>query len=180
VSLLSSSIGALNNNNANAVLAHVEKAALWLVYRQQWVALTQLLNALDKSKANLPADKKAQFAVFRAQNALHNGQRAQAKDWLQKAVSQNPSMGDALLSLADIYSQEQQPEQAILYFQRAAAFDDYRERALLGQAQLEINRQAYEPALKLLREAVRHNPTRSDLAENIRGLEKLARSQQAQ
>ncbi len=180
VSLLKQSIAALNAQNASAVLGHVQSAAAWLVYQQQWRELTELLSALDKSKATLPPNQKAQFAVFRAQSALQKGQRGHAKEWLQAAISQNPSMGDALLSLANLFSEDQQPEQAVLYFQRAAAFDNYRERALVGQAQLEINRQGYEPALKLLREAVRHNPARADLADNIRGLEKLARGQQAQ
>ena len=58
-------------------------------------------------------------------------------------------------------------------FQRASAFELYRESALVSLAQIAIEQQNFERALTLLREVVSSNPARTDLQRNADVLENL-------
>ena len=179
VMLLSENIQQMSKQNQNDVLQSVEQAAAWLAYQRSWPQLHSLLTSLDNSSMTLPKQRAARIAVYRAQYALHKGNQKQARQWLQEAIIQDPNHGEAILSLANLLSSQKQADSASLYYIRAQALDSVKERALLGHAQLEIDRKEYAAALKLLHQALKNNPERRDIAGNIRALEKLVRHSDA-
>lgn len=151
------------------------QTASWLVHEQQWQTLNKLLQAT--AKANLPDSAKAGLNVSRAYMALNKKDNSAAEKALRTALENLPTSGDALLALADLLRDQQRHQQAIMYYLRAEALSAYRERALLGRAQLHINQREFNDALQLLTQVVRDNPQRTDLYANIRSLRNLVRNE---
>ncbi len=158
-----------------ATVKTLEQASNWLASRAQWHSLKRLIKAADKNPKlkTLPT-----LAVPKAQMLAANKKSHRARTLLTRTLQQNPSQGEALLLLADLQQQAGAMERAVLSLQRAQVLPAYRERALLAQAQLEIDRKAYAAALPLLREALKLNPERHDLTANIRALQKLSEYRQ--
>ena len=108
---------------------------------------------------------------------LHDGNRRAAIATLQEAVELDSSNAEALITLGQAYRDERDYNRAELMFQRASAFDLYRENALVSLAQLAIDQQNFERALALLRDVVSRNPARTDLQRNVDVLENLVLAQ---
>ena len=154
----------------------LEQISAWLAFQEEWPQLKRLIRSLNRSKAPLPARYRSRFAVYQAQIALSSHQQKSARKLLKKAINVDPSNGDALLTLATLLRDQNRSERAVMYYTRATALPLFKERALLGRAQLEIDRQNYREALRLLRDITRTNPNRGDLLVNIQSLENLLRS----
>ncbi len=166
-----------NNAKNPSRIEVIDQISAWLAFQQDWEGLGQLMRALDNSKSRLPATYESRFEVYRAQLALakHDSKRARGK--LQRAIDADPGNGEALLTLATLLRDQNRAEQALLYYVRAEALPRYRERSRLGRAQLEIDRQNYPEALRLLRQVAQANPSRSEILGNIQSLENLIRNQ---
>ncbi len=154
----------------------LDSLANWLVAKQDWTQLRQLLQALDKTNAKLTSAQTASLNVARAQLSMASNEYDSATRYLRSAVSAAPDNGEALLTLAGLYRQQKNVEQAKMYYLRAEALSDYKERAMLGRAQIAINQQDYDDALGLLRKIYNANPGRNDLLGNIQSLENLVRN----
>lgn len=154
------------------LLSAVQQIAGYLAYQRQWSELSRLLSAIDKQQ-DIPLRSRVSFNVYAAQLAMEEGKLRQAQKALQAAVDADPVHGEALLALGDLYHRQQQSERARTLYVRAAALAEFRARALLSHAQLEIDRAAYPEALELLRQVAQLNPSRSDVVSNIRALENL-------
>ena len=179
VELLSGNLQRMTAKNSESMLATIDQVVAWLVFQESWPAVSQMVKALDKvDKAqSIPSFYQARFDVYRAQLAMEKGDDKQVRQRLQTAIKTDPSNGDALMALGDFYKKHNQLEQAAMYLVRAEALPEFKERALLSRAQLEIDRKAYSEALRLLRQVVQLNPARGDIVANIRSLENLVRNQ---
>ncbi len=177
VDLLANNIQQFIGNEKNSKIDVVDQICAWLVFQQQWQQLATLTQSLEKNNVALTPTYRSRFAVYRAQLALHNDNKTSAKNNLEQAVNDDPSNGEALLTLANLLRDQHNLDRALLYYVRAEALSDYKERALLGHAQLEIDRQDYSEALRLLRQVAQNNPTRSDILANIQSLENLVLNQ---
>ena len=91
-------------------------------------------------------------------------------------MTRDPANGEALLTLASVLRDQDRANAALSYYVRAEALPMFKERAMIGRAQLEIDRQNYEEALRVLRQIVRSSPNRADIMANIRSLESLVRN----
>ncbi len=159
------------------MLDTVEQALSWLVYQKDWRNAHRLMERMAKVKDRTPKDYNARINVVRAQLALQKNQLDRAEQYLLQTLTNIPNHGEALLSLGQIYQQRQQPERALLYYVRAEALSEVKERALLQRAQLEIDRKNYGESLRLLREVAQQYPHRGDVISNIQVLENLVRNQ---
>ncbi len=155
----------------------VDQIGAWLAFQQDWNALDTLLRAVERYQGQMPAYQRAHFEVYRAQHALARGNGKQAHTSLERALAADPTNGEALLTLANTLGQQKRSERALLYYVRAEALPEFKERALLGHAQLEIDRKNYGEALRVLRQVVQNNPARGDVIGNIQLLENLVRNQ---
>lgn len=166
----------LDNKMENSIAA-VDQISAWLVYQQDWQQLKILLSAVDDNRAELAGNMQAKFDVYHAQLAIAENKFGLAKKRLKQALNNDPSHGEALLSLATLLWQQTRNESALIYYVRAQALSGYQERALLGQAQVAIDKKKYQQALHLLRQVIQFNPRRSDVIANIQSLENLVRNQ---
>jgi tetratricopeptide (TPR) repeat protein len=180
------------NNNSNTAdmlktqpkIANVMLQTLaWLVAEQQWGIASDFISTLERGLSTKVENdiaalffnkaQAAQFSVYTAQLSLQDGNVKKAMASLNNALEVDPTLGDALLSLANLYKQQQQFTQARLMYVRAEALPEYQLSAWLGLAQIEIDSTNYKSALVLLKKALRSQPSRQDLIVNIRALEKL-------
>lgn len=175
VALLANNIREFTGNQSNIDV--VDQISSWLAFQQDWDELDKLLGALAQSKAKSPPHYQSRFDVYRAQLSLSKGEKKQARSRLEQAIKSDPTNGEALLTLATLLRDQNINERALLYYVRAEALPLHKERALLGRAQLEIDRQNFAEALRLLRVVVQSNPARSDVLTNIQSLENLVRNQ---
>ncbi|MBB1507842.1 MAG: tetratricopeptide (TPR) repeat protein [Pseudoalteromonas rhizosphaerae] len=145
----------------------------WLIAQKKWQLAKQLVSQLNPFINKLSKQSRAEFSVYTAQLAIEQGNFKQAQKSLHKALTIDPNLGDALLSLANIYQQQNQLTQARLMYVRAQALPEYQLSAWLGLAQIEIENKNYKEALSQLKKALNANPQRQDLLTNIRALEGL-------
>ena len=129
------------------------------------------------AKPQRSTKKKVKKTVVDGIAHMNKKDNSAAEKALRTALENLPTSGDALLALADLLRDQQRHQQAIMYYLRAEALSAYRERALLGRAQLHINQREFNDALQLLTQVVRDNPQRTDLYANIRSLRNLVRNE---
>ena len=163
-----------NTNNWQTPLL---QAANYLSYQQQWPALRRLLAQGAIPEQQLSSAQQAQLALVKAQLAAADNKPQQALSALQQAVTLDPLSGEALLALAQWYERQNNLELASLHYSRAATRSEVQLHALQAQAQLEINRQQYQAALRLLQQVLQLAPQRQDIANNIQSLQQLVRQQ---
>jgi len=141
------------------------------------------MNAVNVKGNKLPAKYRSRFAVYQAKMMLaketskKKASYLTARKYLKKALNSDPTNGEALLTLAQVLKETNHNEQSTIYYTRAQALPEFKERALLGRSQLAIDGQQYNEALRLLRQVIKHNPKRTDVLSNIGALENLVRSQ---
>jgi len=177
VAIMADNMATFLDKQAAKSIAAVDQISAWLVYQQNWQQLTTLLTAVAQSNVKLATSTQAKFDVYSAQLAISANNTDQAQHKLKQALKHDPSHGEALLTLASLVWQQHKDERAAIYYTRAQALSGYKERALLGHAQLEIDRKKYSTALSLLRQVIQFNPNRSDVLANIQSLENLVRNQ---
>jgi len=152
----------------------VTQTAAWLARQQQWDQLQTLLRA--SRNGGIPVKAQASLSISKARMAIETGNHSGAEKALKSALRNDPTMGDALITLADLLRDQKRYQQAIMYYQRAEVLPDLEERALLGRAQAHIEQSEYDEALRLLGQVVRKNPTRQDLHASMRSLRNMTRN----
>ena len=175
VDLLSDNAATLlasNNDGAQTML----DIANWLAASQDWKNLSGLVTTLDKNSKRLSSENVASLNVMKANLAISNNQTSKAQDYLLSAIKSSPANGDALMTLAALLRKQNKDENAKMYYLRAEALPAYKERAMLGRAQVAINQKQYNDALGLLRQVYKSNPGRNDLLSNIQSLENIVKN----
>ena len=175
VALLNDNVSTLlagNSDGAETMLS----IANWLAASQDWQNLGALVSTLDKNAKRLDSSNTAMLNVMKANLAIAKDQNSKAQDYLLTAIKAAPANGDALMTLAALLRKEKKDERAKMYYLRAEALPEYKERAMLGRAQVAINQNAYADALTLLRQVYKSNPGRSDLLSNIQSLENIVKN----
>jgi tetratricopeptide (TPR) repeat protein len=150
-----------------------DQALSVLGYDNEWDYFRELLASADARRELLDDLQRSRLLLHRASLLLHDGDRRAAITALQEALELDSSNAEALMTLGQAYQDERDYTRAELTFQRASAFDLYRDNALVSLAQLAIDQQNFERALELLRDVVSRNPARTDLARNVDVLENL-------
>lgn len=151
----------------------IDQALAWLNYENEWDYFRDVL-ATAEARRNLLDNLEGSRLLTHVSNLqLHDGNRRAAITTLQQAVELDSSNAEALITLGRAYRDERNLNRAELMFQRASAFELYREDALVSLAQIAIDQQNFERALDLLRDVVSRNPARTDLQRNVDVLENL-------
>ncbi|MEO9944668.1 hypothetical protein [Paraglaciecola sp.] len=165
------------DNNTHFEVEPIDQICQWLVFNQRWQPLEQLLTALAPYRKHTSSYFLSRFDVYRSKLALLKGDSMKAEKSLMSSVNADPTNGEALLTLAKLMHSKKRSAQAVQYYARAQGLAAFKERALLGQAQLEIDRQKYSDALRLLRKVIQLNPARQDVLANIQSLNNLVRNE---
>jgi len=151
----------------------IDQALGWLNYENEWDYFRDLLTAANTRRNLLDNLQGSRLLMHVSSLQLHDGDRRAGITTLQQAIELDSSNAEALLTLGQAYRDERDLNRAELMFQRASAFDLYRENALVSLAQIAIDQQNFERALELLRDIVSRNPARTDLQRNVDVLENL-------
>ena len=149
----------------------IESIIGWLVYEKHWVDAKKLLKHSTKYAKNLTQLQRSQLKLHYA-NIPGKSERQVTKLY-EAAIQLAPTNGRALIALAEHYQQHQDYTQAQLLFVRAATLSDFAERAYVGHAQVYIELKNYQQAATLLRKALKINPSRQDLVQNISLLDRM-------
>lgn len=159
------------SDNVNKYFHAVYSIATWLADQNENELLASLTELLTKQKLSDANSSLIQY--LSAQVALQKNKRSQAIAYLEKSLRLDPSNGDALLLLANLFYSDSNLFKAKMLYARAESMVQYKLSAKLGLAQLAIDIKDYQAALTLLREVYNENPTQTALIGNINKLEDL-------
>jgi tetratricopeptide (TPR) repeat protein len=127
---------------------------------------------------------EARLAIARADSAAAGrgagdtaaaAELASAVQALEEILAIDPLDGDALMLLGRQYSLQQEPDRAILCFERAAGLEAYELNARIRHAQVLVSLGRYADAVPLLRRAQELKP-RDDVARYLEQVERMARA----
>ena len=149
----------------------IESIIGWLVYEKHWVDAKKLLKHSNKYAKNLTQLQRSQLKLHHAN--IPGKSKRQVTKLYEAAIALAPTNGRALIALAEHYQQYKNYTQAQLLFVRAATLRDFAERAYVGHAQVYIELKNYLQAATMLRKALKINPSRQDLVQNIHLLDQM-------
>jgi cytochrome c-type biogenesis protein CcmH/NrfG len=104
-----------------------------------------------------------------------NAGGADAAATLEEVLKLDPLDGEALMLLAQHHSKGGRPDQAILYYERAARIDAFAAPAKVKIAQVYVSQGRFNDALPLLRDAQSIRP-REDVARYLEQVERASKS----
>jgi len=145
----------------------------WLMQADEWNLLGQMLVSARGKWGDLDDLQRSKVLMREADISLHKNDRSAAGDALEKAIVLDPSNAYALMTLADIHREAGKFNRAESLYQRAGADGLYRENALVSLAQLALDQEDFERALRILRDILKEFPKRTDLNRNIESLENM-------
>ncbi|MCI0586087.1 MAG: tetratricopeptide repeat protein [Planctomycetes bacterium] len=100
---------------------------------------------------------------------------AETAGLLEEIVKIDPLDGEALMLLGQHYSRQNEPDRAILYYERAASLEAFEANAKVRHAQVLVGLGRFSEAVPLLRRAQEAGP-REDVARYLDQVERIARA----
>lgn len=94
---------------------------------------------------------------------------------LEEIIALDPLDGDALMLLGQHCAQQNEPDRAIFYYERAGSLEAYEVTAKIRQAQVLVSLSRYADAVPLLRRAQELKP-RDDVARYLEQVERIAKA----
>jgi len=151
----------------------IDQGMTWLEQAEEWDSLKQVLGSVREKWGDLDDLQRSRVLIREADISLHKEDLSTAGDALTKAISLDPSNADALISLADIHWKKGDSDRAEMLYQRAGAYGAYREKSMISMAQLAMDQDDFEGALRILRDVLKEFPDRTDLGRSIESLRQL-------
>jgi tetratricopeptide (TPR) repeat protein len=151
----------------------IDHAMTWLKQEEEWTFLERLVDSVRKDWGSLDQLERSNVLMREADIGMHKGNESAARNALEKAITLDPSNAYALMTLAGIHRNKRNYNRAELLYQRASAYGLYRENALISLAQIALDQEDFERALRILRDMQKEFPHRTDLNRNIESLENL-------
>lgn len=164
--------------DANKNVEHfnaIESVIAWLIYEKHWPEASLLLTHSKQFTGKLTELQQSQLKLHTA--SLPGKSQQQIIKLYEAAIALAPTNGQALIALAEHYQKQNNYNQAQLLFVRAATIPGFAERAYIGHAQVFIEQKNYQQAAKMLRKALKINPSRQDLVYNISLLDRMNNNQ---
>ncbi|MBU2893036.1 tetratricopeptide repeat protein [Colwellia sp. D2M02] len=166
---------------------HLDKSALDMVMLNEyliWLKQARMWQQADKLLVNL-ADKVNKMSVneqsiyfnHKATIANQNKQYQKAKNYYQTALEKNPTNGDALINFAFFSVEREDFIIAELLFNRAEVLPAKAKQALLGKAQLYLDKQEHQAALSVLQKAYGRFPDLHYLPEQMQIIKSIIRTE---
>ncbi len=150
-----------------------------LVQRGALDQASGLIEAIQQSASEReggiePADRRT-LLKLEARLAVARGQGGDAAKALQEVVALDPLDGEALLLLGQYFQKENDPVQAIAYYERAESLEAFEADAKVRHAQVLVAQSRYGEAVPLLKRAQEIRP-RDEVARFLEQVERVARS----
>ena len=122
------------------------------------------------------ADRRKLLKLQARLSMAQGGGDADTAKVLEEVVQIDPLDGEALMLLGQHWNRQQQPDKAILYYERAARIESFAANAKVKIAQVYVGQGRFAEALPLLRDAQALKP-REDVARYIEQVERASKSQ---
>jgi tetratricopeptide (TPR) repeat protein len=131
------------------------KAAGNLAALGLWDGTSELLASLEAGA--LDDDQRQEVDRLQAEVARARGDLNTARTLIERALERAPLDAELLLELGDLNRLEGELTEALVLYERAARVGDaFRQRALVRQAQVYVERGEYDKAVSCLRDALKH------------------------
>jgi tetratricopeptide (TPR) repeat protein len=126
----------------------------------------------EERKSTLSADQRIQAQHLQARVAVLREQSEVAMQIYEDLLKEDPLNGEALLSLANLHADAGKADEARMSLERAARIEGHEVRALVRQAQLEVEAGRFADAVPLLEsaQAFRDQPHVARYLEQVRRL----------
>lgn len=154
------------------------KAVEILAGRRELDAAKSMVEAVRKTgSGKVPPGELRRLQKANARMALVEGFSREALQTLEAVVAEDPLDGEALLLLGQQYAKSNEPERAMLLFERAGGIASIEPEAKLRHAQVLVGMQRYGEALGLLKRVAELKPN-DGLAKYLDQVERAAKAQQ--
>jgi tetratricopeptide (TPR) repeat protein len=152
------------------------RRAEYLVQRGAGAEAEGLLDkAVQVYGDGIDVEGRKKILKLRARLAMAQGAGTAQVAALEEVVALDPMDGEALLALGQHYARNQEPEKAILYYERAEGIEGVEADARVRHAQILVGDRRYSEAVPLLKRAQELRP-REDVARYLDEVERLART----
>lgn len=121
------------------------------------------------------ADRRKLLKLQARLSMVDEGGSAETVSVLEEIVKLDPLDGEALMLLGQHYSRENEPDRAMLYYERAGNIESFEATAKIRHAQVLVGIGRYNDAVPLLRRAQEIKP-RDDVARYLEQVERIAKS----
>ena len=147
------------------ILADPDEAAEWLAK----------ITAIEKAApGRLNPEQRRKLRRLTASLALMQGRIDVARVVYGGILADDPLDGESLLAMGDLSREAGLMEEAAIAYERAARIEGHEFDALVRQAEMEVERERYDEAVKLLDAAIVFN-NRPDVAHYLEQLRRLRR-----
>jgi tetratricopeptide (TPR) repeat protein len=126
--------------------------------------------------ARLQDDERRKLLKLEARLSMAEGIGGpEMAGFLEEIVKLDPLDGEALMLLGQYHARMNEPDRAMLYFERAAGIESFEVNARVRHAQVLVGLGRYADAIPLLRRAQEIRP-RDDIARYLEQVERIARA----
>ncbi len=134
----------------------------------------ELVAAVEALRAGrLDEEQRKDVLKLKARIAVGEGQAEEEARLLEEVVALDPLDGDALILLGQYYARQENPEQAVFYYEQAANLEEFEADAKVRHAQLLVGQGQHLEALRLLRRAQSIEP-REHVQNYLEEVERIA------
>lgn len=165
---------------------HLDKSALdmemlneyliWLKQAQMWQQADKLLINLDSKVSTMSVSEQSIYFNHKATIASKYKKYTQAVGYYQKSLEKDPTNGEALINFALFSAAREDYIIAELLFNRAEVIPAKAKQALLGKAQLYLDKQDHQAALGVLQNTYSRFPELHYLPEQIDIIKSIIRT----
>ncbi|MEM6708467.1 MAG: tetratricopeptide repeat protein [Pseudomonadota bacterium] len=159
--------------SGDAAIGKVFVLVDWLIRAAALGDATRLLDRLQGRLDGMSPSEASAYHGARGSLAEARSRGSEAKQAYRRALKSDPANGAVLLRLATLQLESGELARARINFERAEALPSVRRAALLGQAQVAIERREFASALKLVERVQAEFPNGFELEPQIQSLKLL-------
>ena len=140
-------------NKENVEVSRLIRAVNGFVLLEEYKKAQIFLEKILKSKTPLDNTYLEKIDFLQAKIFFHQGKSEEALVLYLKVLKRNPLNGECLISIGDLYLFKKKPVKARISFERAASLKNFKQKALVKLALLEVELKHFDQALQLLEKA---------------------------
>lgn len=167
-------------NNYELELDSLNEYLAWLGQRGLWQQSKKIIASLDNKISTFNDEKQSIIYLHKAILNRELSRPEQAEQDFKLSLKVNPNHAKALLEYADFLIARKHFTHAETLFLRAEAIPLSTKPALLGRAQLYVDLQNYQAALKIMKRVADRFPDTSGIDKQISLLENILLTQEQQ
>lgn len=147
-------------------------AVNFFIQEQRLAEAEELLASLSGDRGRWSRSDVIEYRQMTAKLALAQNMEARAVEELEGILEEDPFNGPALIALAEIYGESEDPSRAYILLDRALKLEEQTFNALLLYAKTLIRQERYEESLPYLRRALESGrmPAMEDLYLRVQSL----------